>query len=406
MANEAEVRLSKPIVTLSLLNIIGLATIIVALLKPHPFTLIVSVSVGGALIFLSLAIFVFEFVKDLNKRELFSPLLDALGDTVRGADVLRSTGMDVDSEALDTQRPPEFVIRTRFDSSTRRSRKRRSAGENKLLTQKGTRVKGYDLQGIMNFDSTKLVTSEMIDDIENTDFLILDFKHVYRNFTSALILILDLLLLFKEEKKTVFLTETSANSDLIEFMRSKLPAAHFQQITRYETTTEALEHCEGALVEGDSAFSEKKVVPIEENELLNGLNAEELSYFINRLEKHEYKANRTILHEGDKADGIHFLTEGEVVVELDIKGKKKIIIYRAPAGLGFGEMAIIDNKPRAASIRAETDVVCYKFNVKDFEDDRSEIANLIKMKLMRNVAASLSDKLRKSNIELSTYLLT
>ncbi len=57
-----------------------------------------------------------------------------------------------------------------------------------------------------------------------------------------------------------------------------------------------------------------------------------------------------IFKEGDSGDKMYVVKEGEV--ELSVNGK---IIASVVKGGIFGEMALIDNKPRSATARAKTD---------------------------------------------------
>jgi CRP-like cAMP-binding protein len=57
-----------------------------------------------------------------------------------------------------------------------------------------------------------------------------------------------------------------------------------------------------------------------------------------------------IFREGDHGDRMYIVSEG--VVELSVKGK---VIATVSKGGIFGEMALIDDKPRSATARAKTD---------------------------------------------------
>ena len=57
-----------------------------------------------------------------------------------------------------------------------------------------------------------------------------------------------------------------------------------------------------------------------------------------------------IFREGEQGDRMYIVSEG--VVELSVKGR---IIATIGKGSIFGEMALIDDKPRSATARAKTD---------------------------------------------------
>ena len=62
-----------------------------------------------------------------------------------------------------------------------------------------------------------------------------------------------------------------------------------------------------------------------------------------------YKQGEIIFSAGDKGDNMYVIRTGEVEVERDGK-----IVETLSAGGIFGEMALIDGSPRAATARAKT----------------------------------------------------
>ena len=72
------------------------------------------------------------------------------------------------------------------------------------------------------------------------------------------------------------------------------------------------------------------------------------------------------------------------------------------AGMAFGEMAVLDGAPRSAIIEADTEVQCDLLSV-DTIEQFDTAAPAIKIKLLENLALSLSSKLRKANRELALF---
>jgi CRP/FNR family cyclic AMP-dependent transcriptional regulator len=62
-----------------------------------------------------------------------------------------------------------------------------------------------------------------------------------------------------------------------------------------------------------------------------------------------YKPGETIFSQGDKGDQMYVIRSGEVEIERDGK-----IVEKLSSGEVFGEMALIDGSPRAATARAKT----------------------------------------------------
>lgn len=74
-----------------------------------------------------------------------------------------------------------------------------------------------------------------------------------------------------------------------------------------------------------------------------------------------FPAGTVICAEGDDGEQFFVIEEGEVLVS--IRGEE---IGRMPAGAAFGEVALLRDVPRTATVRALTDVVCRTLSKDDF----------------------------------------
>ncbi|OQE30847.1 hypothetical protein PENFLA_c002G00918 [Penicillium flavigenum] len=105
----------------------------------------------------------------------------------------------------------------------------------------------------------------------------------------------------------------------------------------------------------DSAFQRRRMYEafLEEVPLLSPLKPYERSKIADALDTIKYTANSTIIHEGDPGDAFYLLESGEAeATKNGVSGPVKN--YRR--GDYFGELALLDDKPRQASITTKTDV--------------------------------------------------
>ena len=70
--------------------------------------------------------------------------------------------------------------------------------------------------------------------------------------------------------------------------------------------------------------------------------------------------------------------------------------------MAFGEMAMLDRVPRSAMVTADTEVECDLLTVEDFER-LGETHPQIMIVILRNLALSLSSKLRRAIREISVF---
>ena len=61
--------------------------------------------------------------------------------------------------------------------------------------------------------------------------------------------------------------------------------------------------------------------------------------------------NDILFNEGDEADGFYLVRNGSLTVSKKIEGQEKILSYIS-AGNFVGEMALLNNAPRGATVKA------------------------------------------------------
>jgi len=101
--------------------------------------------------------------------------------------------------------------------------------------------------------------------------------------------------------------------------------------------------------------------------MLNTLENYERMNLADALIPRNFAANSIIIKQGDAADGMYFMEDGEVrVVLIDPNGVEKEI-NRAGKGGYFGELALLTKKPRAATVVAVGPVKTAFLDVEAFE---------------------------------------
>jgi cAMP-dependent protein kinase regulator len=103
----------------------------------------------------------------------------------------------------------------------------------------------------------------------------------------------------------------------------------------------------------DSAFQRRRMYEafLEEVPLLSSLKPYERAKIADALDAIKFPAGATIINEGDPGDAFYLLESGEAEA---LKGGVSVKEYHR--GDYFGELALLDDKPRAASIVTKTEV--------------------------------------------------
>lgn len=126
-------------------------------------------------------------------------------------------------------------------------------------------------------------------------------------------------------------------------------------ITAEQSTLWALDRVTFRRILMDSAFQRRRMYEgfLEEVPLLSSLTPYERSKIADALETKKYPAGTTIIKEGDVGESFYILESGEA--EVFKRGIEKPV-NRYKKGDYFGELALLNDAPRAASIISTTEV--------------------------------------------------
>lgn len=134
------------------------------------------------------------------------------------------------------------------------------------------------------------------------------------------------------------------------------------------------------------------MVALESSELFRHLHPDELEALRQvALERH-FAAGQEIFREGDRGDGVYVVKTGAVEISgLLNQGTRRVFSQIVPGGV-FGEMAVIEHRPRSASATAVGDTTVYFI-------PRGEMLSLIERSpgLALNLLQEISHRLREFN---------
>ena len=99
---------------------------------------------------------------------------------------------------------------------------------------------------------------------------------------------------------------------------------------------------------------------------LEKLKMSELDQLISALNKRSYKRGETLIKQGSRGDVFFIMASGRVGVYREKFFSRKQIATLGPEAF-FGEMSLIDNLPRNATVVAEEDSDVYYVSHEDFQ---------------------------------------
>jgi CRP-like cAMP-binding protein len=135
----------------------------------------------------------------------------------------------------------------------------------------------------------------------------------------------------------------------------------------------------------------EKVLFLKSVELFSRIPGEDLAQIAGIAQEVHFEQGELIIQEGEMGDSMFLIIEGEVMVHRLTKE-----LTRLGERESFGEMALLDNEPRSATVTGISDVTCLKVDREEFYELMSE-----KIEIAHGIIRMLTHRLREANQKLS-----
>jgi twitching motility protein PilT len=120
---------------------------------------------------------------------------------------------------------------------------------------------------------------------------------------------------------------------------------------------------------------EKLIALLGHSPLFRALKPEHLPQVLKLAELHRYEADEPIVKQGDAADSFLLLLSGEAAVSVEKGAAGAVEVGRMSSPASIGEIGLLMEEPRTASVTAATPVQALRFSVKAFEQMFAKIPN-------------------------------
>ena len=97
-------------------------------------------------------------------------------------------------------------------------------------------------------------------------------------------------------------------------------------------------------------------------DLFGNLTPEVISHVADKIELRVFPENSEIIRQGDMGEEFFVIGRGQVDIEID--GER---VNSLGAGAFFGEVALVKDQPRNATVRSRSEVVCFILNRSEFQ---------------------------------------
>lgn len=126
--------------------------------------------------------------------------------------------------------------------------------------------------------------------------------------------------------------------------------------------------------------------------LFENLRDQDVDVISQYCRQKDFQTGDVLFYEGEEADKLYIILEGEVEVWADFKQKDRDLLAVATSGDIVGEMALLDDLPRSATLIARTRTKAYYIDNVDFNDLLQKCPSVALL-----IVKSISAIVRKSN---------
>ena len=139
------------------------------------------------------------------------------------------------------------------------------------------------------------------------------------------------------------------------------------------------------------------------------LDNEGLLIVAENIQLMEMEPDEVLFNEGDKGDTVYFVVGGELeVIKETVVGREvgidQVTIATLSKGRSIGEMSVIDNTPRSATVRSLTKSILIALTLDGFNHICNEHPK-VGIEILKGISRLLSMNMRKTSSRLADYML-
>jgi SulP family sulfate permease len=249
------------------------------------------------------------------------------------------------------------IIKRKYYGNQVHSKKLRPVTLSATLEREGWKIVVFELQGPLFFGSAESLAKEVERTWDKAAYCILDMKRVNEIDSTGASIILHMIGDAAKSEKHLLISHMQGNPALWKFIEIMDLTKALKQAQFFPDTDLALEWAEEHLLaQMHPAYAISKEIPLHQMEIAQGLNGTEMETLRRRLIFKTYSKGELIISQGDANRDLFLLTKGAVSVKVRLPhGDRLKRLITFGSGVIFGEMALLDAKPRSADVWAEED---------------------------------------------------
>ncbi len=120
----------------------------------------------------------------------------------------------------------------------------------------------------------------------------------------------------------------------------------------------------------------EKILLLREIDIFSGLSAEELAAIAAETREKDFGESETVIRQGETGETVYLIVEGKVAVIKELAEDNHVVLDHIATGQAFGEMALIDDAPRSATIRTVSPCRFLVLHKQEFKETAMEFPRI------------------------------
>ena len=331
---------------------------------------------------------------------IFSPRLDSKGNSVRGIEVCKRISRDLELNIFNQVNNPRTALMRVYTGADVPSRREPGPVLRAVLLEHAHRIKYLSLHGYLAVDAIEYVLRRIAGMQSSANSYILDMHQVKGISDSAAAFLNQTRLDLKADGIALVLSRVNDYYGIREKLRKSTVSMEMGFLC-FEDNDLAAEWCENRLCTVVTE-SGNVTLGLADFTLFHGVPVTliKLAEAIVTLQK--FEQGECVLQNGEENDDrIFFIKNGKVSILVPRLDGGHQRVSTLSTGMNFGEMVLLGQTTRSASVYADTELTCFVLKASDLNRISSQ-APLLRIRLLENLANDLANKLRPTTQLVST----